>query len=160
MAGDNPLSENGAVATDTCVVCGAERHPQAYACTRCKRILDRFETRRDASGGARRLYTAISRHVVLVMAASAICAVTAAWLRDRTDTQAPPPASPDAAPPADPGLIPLTIREIRRLLADALARPKPPGHAARWLQWRRRHQARSRWFHKHARPQRNYALVS
>ena len=36
-----------------------------------------------------RLYTAIARHVVLVMAALAICAVTAAMLRDRTDTQAP-----------------------------------------------------------------------
>jgi SRSO17 transposase len=107
-----------------------------------------------------RLYTAILRHVVLVMAAFAICAVTAAWLRDRTGTQAPPPASPDAAPPADPGLIPLTVREIRRLLAGALTRPKPPGHAARWLQWRRRHQARSRWFHQHARLQRNYSLVS
>jgi hypothetical protein len=62
------------------------------------------------------------------MAALAICAVTAAMLRDRTDTQAPPPAAPDAAPPADPGLIPLTIPEIRRLLADATRRPKPPGH--------------------------------
>jgi SRSO17 transposase len=107
-----------------------------------------------------RLYTAILRHIVLVMAALAICAVTAAMLRDRTDTQAPPPASPHAAPPADPGLIPLSVPEIRRLLAAALTRPKPPGHAARWLQWRRRHQARSRWFHKHARLQRNYALVS
>jgi SRSO17 transposase len=107
-----------------------------------------------------RLYTAILRHIVLVMAAFAVCAVAAAWLRDRTDAQAPPPASADAAPPADPGLIPLTVREIRRLLADALARPEPPGHAARWLEWRRRHQARSRWFHKHARLQRNYALVS
>ena len=107
-----------------------------------------------------RLYTAILRHIVLVMAALAICAVTAAWLRDRTDTQAPPPAGPNAAPPADPGLIPLTVREIRRLLADALSRPQPPGHAARWLEWRRRHQARSRWFHKRARLQRNYALVS
>ena len=107
-----------------------------------------------------RLYTAILRHAVLVMAALAICAVTAAQLRGRTDTQAPPPAGPGSAPPADPGLIPLTVREIKRLLADALARPKPPGHAARWLQWRRRHQARSRWFHKHARLQSNYALVS
>ena len=35
-----------------------------------------------------RLYTAILRHIVLVMAALAICAVTAAQLRDRTDTQA------------------------------------------------------------------------
>jgi SRSO17 transposase len=107
-----------------------------------------------------RLYTAVLRHIVLVMAALAVCAVTAAMLRERTDTQAPPPAGPDAGPPADPGLIPLTVREVRRLLSGALTRPKPAGHAARWLEWRRRHQARSRWFHKHARLQRNYALVS
>ncbi len=107
-----------------------------------------------------RLYTAILRHLVLVMAALAICAVTAARLRERTDTQAPPPAGPDHKPPADPGLIPLTVREVKRLLADALRRPEPPGHAARWLQWRRRHQARSRWFHKRTRLARNYALVS
>ena len=36
------------------------------------------------------LYTAILRHAVLVMAALAICAVTAALLKDRTDTQDPP----------------------------------------------------------------------
>jgi SRSO17 transposase len=107
-----------------------------------------------------RLYTAILRHAVLVMAALAICAVTAARLRDRTGTEARPPAAPDAPVPADPGLIPLTVREVRRLLAAALDRPKPPGHAARWLQWRRRHQARSRWFHQRARLARNYALVS
>ena len=107
-----------------------------------------------------RLYTAILRHIVLVMAALAICAVTAAQLKDRTGAQAPPPARHSDAPPADPGLIPLTVREIRRLLADALSHPKPPGHAARWLEWRRRHQARSRWFHKRARLGRNYALVS
>jgi SRSO17 transposase len=59
-----------------------------------------------------------------------------------------------------PGLIPLSVREIRRLLAAELSRPKPPGHAAHWLEWRRRHQARSRWFHKRARLERNYALVS
>ena len=106
-----------------------------------------------------RLYTAVLRHTVLVMAALAICAVAAAQLRDRTDTQATP-AGPRDAPPADPGLIPLSVREVRRLLAAELARPKPPGHAARWLQWRRRHQARSRWFHKRARLERNYALVS
>ena len=107
-----------------------------------------------------RLYTAILRHIVLVMAALAICAVTAATLRDHTGTQAPPPASPGAPPPADPGLIPLTVPEIRRLLASVLSRPKPPGHAARWLHWRRRHQARSRWFHQRARLARNYPLVS
>jgi SRSO17 transposase len=107
-----------------------------------------------------RLYTAILRHTVLVMAALAVCAVTAAQLRDRTDTQAPPPGRPDDPPPAGPRFIPLTVREVRRLLADALTRPKPPGHTARWLQWRRRHQAQSRWFHQRARLARNYALVS
>jgi hypothetical protein len=107
-----------------------------------------------------RLYTAVLRHLVLVMAALAVCAVTAAQLKDRTGAQAPPPARPDAPPPADPGLIPLTVREVKRLLAAALSRPKPPGHAARWLEWRRRHQARSGWFHKRARLARTYALVS
>jgi hypothetical protein len=107
-----------------------------------------------------RLYTAILRPTVLAMAALAICAVTAALLKDRTDAQAPPPARPHAPPPADPGLIPLTVREVRRLLAAGLDRPKRPGHAARWLQWRRRHQARSRWFHQRARLARNYALVN
>jgi hypothetical protein len=76
-----------------------------------------------------RLYTAIQRHITLVMAALAICAVTAAWLKDRTDTQAPPPLTPDQAPPADPGLILLTVPEIKRLLAEALARPRPLGTA-------------------------------
>jgi hypothetical protein len=46
-----------------------------------------------------------------------------AWLRAGTDSQAPPPARPDDPPPADPGLIPLTVREIQRLLAAALDHP-------------------------------------
>jgi SRSO17 transposase len=98
-----------------------------------------------------RLYTAIARHVVLVMAALAICAVTAALLRDRTDTRAPAPVRPGQPPPADPGMIPLTVPEIKRLLATLLLKPCPPGHAGRWLDWRRRHQARSRWYHQRAR---------
>ena len=107
-----------------------------------------------------RLYFAILRHIVLVMAALAICAVAAAQLRDRTDTQAPAPVTPDQAPPPDPGQIPLTVPEIRRLLTAATQQHHPPGHAARWLRWRRQHQARSRWFHKRARLNRDYALVS
>jgi hypothetical protein len=75
-----------------------------------------------------RLYTAILRHIVLVMAALAVCAVTAALLRGRTDAPLPSPAR--------------------------------PGDAARWLHWRRRHQARSRWFHQRARLERNYVPVS
>jgi SRSO17 transposase len=98
-----------------------------------------------------RLYTAIARHTVLVMAALAICAVTAALLRRRTDTQAPGPVRPDQPPPADPGMIPLTVPEITRLLAH----PPPPASAGRWLDWRRRHQARSRWYHQRTRLNRN-----
>jgi hypothetical protein len=59
-----------------------------------------------------RLYTAILRHAVLVIAGLAICAVTAALLKDRTDTQALPPAcrrpaatagSSGSSPPSLPG---------------------------------------------------------
>ena len=107
-----------------------------------------------------RLYTAIMRHTVLVMAAFAVCAVTAARLRSRTSTQAPPPAAPDQAPPAEPGMIPLTIPEIKRLVAALTIQPLPPGHVIHWDAWTRRHQARARWFHQRARLKRDYALVS
>jgi hypothetical protein len=101
-----------------------------------------------------RLYTAIARHTVLVCAALAVCAVTAALLRDRTDSQAPEPLRPDQPPPADPGLIPLTVPEIKHLIADT-TRPRPLEHATHWVNWRRAHQARSRWFHKRTRLARN-----
>jgi SRSO17 transposase len=107
-----------------------------------------------------RLHTAIARHTVLVMAALAVCAVVAARLKDRTDTQAPPPNTPDQPPPAEPGMIPLTVPEVKRLLAGALHHPNPPGHDTHWRNWRRRHQARSRWFHQRTRLNREYALVS
>ena len=94
-----------------------------------------------------RLYTAIARHTVLVMAALAICAVTAALLRRRTSTQAPAPVRPDQPPPADPGMIPLTVPETGRLPGH----PPPPGSAGHWLDWRRRHQARSHWYHQRTR---------
>jgi hypothetical protein len=98
-----------------------------------------------------RLYTAIARHAVLVMAALAICAITAAQVKDRTDTQAPPPVRPGQPPPPEPGMIPLTIPEIKRLLAALTARPLPRRLVIHWDAWTRRHQARSRWFHKRAR---------
>jgi SRSO17 transposase len=102
-----------------------------------------------------RLYTAIARHTVLVMAALAICAVTAALLRRRTDTQPPAPTFPDQPPPADPGMIPLTVPETGRLLSH----PPPPGSAGHWLDWRRRHQARSRWHHQRTRLARRAELT-
>jgi hypothetical protein len=107
-----------------------------------------------------RLYTAILRHIVLVTAALAICAVTAALLRARTDTQAPPPLAPGQAPPPDPGMIPLTVPEIKRILAALTARPLPPPFVIHWDAWTRRHQARARWFHQRARLKRDYVLAS
>ena len=66
------------------------------------RIEEGFEFGKDYFGLDQcqaRLYTAILRYIVLVTAALAICAVTAARLKDRTDSQAPPPARPDEPPP-------------------------------------------------------------
>jgi SRSO17 transposase len=102
-----------------------------------------------------RLYTAIARHTVLVMAALAICAVTTAQLRRRTGTAAPAPALPDQRPPAEFGMIPLTVPETGRLPAH----PPPPGSSAHWLAWRRRHQARSRWYHQRTRLARDTAII-
>jgi len=51
-----------------------------------------FQVRHDCFGldeCQARLYNAILRHIVLVMAALAICAVTAAQLQNRTGTPAP-----------------------------------------------------------------------
>jgi hypothetical protein len=44
-------------------------------------------------------------------------------------------------------MIPLTVAEIARLLS----RPAPDGHTACWLDWRRSHQARARWYHQRTR---------
>ena len=107
-----------------------------------------------------RLYTAILRHTVLVMAALAACAVAAASLRSRTGIRVPPPGSPGQPPPADPGLIPLTVPEIRRVTAALTARPIPPPLVIHWDTWTRRHQARARWFHQRARLKRDYSLAS
>ncbi|GAA3532809.1 hypothetical protein GCM10022419_009940 [Nonomuraea rosea] len=62
-----------------------------------------------------RLYEALLRHIVLVMAALAVCVTSAAAARNRTDTQAMPPSHPDEQPPENPGLIPPTVAEIKHL---------------------------------------------
>ncbi|MFD1537916.1 hypothetical protein [Nonomuraea guangzhouensis] len=97
------------------------------------------------------LHEALLRHLVLVMATLAICASAAAHARRRTDTQAPPARRPDQPPPADPGMIPLTIPEIKHLFNAATPTTPSLPHTAHWSAWRRRHQARARWFHKRAR---------
>lgn len=107
-----------------------------------------------------RLYEALLRHLVLVMAALAVCAVTAAAARHRTDTQAMVPSHSDEQPPEDLGLIPLTVAEIKHLFNAAATRTSSLEHAAHWSAWRRRHQARARWFHHRARLTTAYIQVS
>jgi len=106
-----------------------------------------------------RLYHAIARHTVLVMAALAICAVTAALLANRTDSQVPPPRRPGQAPPPGFGLIPLTVPEVRRLIAAITVITWPPGHIEHWSAWTRAHQARARWFHQRARLERDQEII-
>ena len=98
-----------------------------------------------------RLYTALLRHLVLTMIALAACAVAAAATRPVTNTLAPPPTHPDDEPPADPGLIPLTVAEIKRLANLVTRTGCALSHHLRWSWWRRRHQARARWFHHRTR---------
>jgi hypothetical protein len=62
-----------------------------------------------------RRHTALTRHLALALAALAVCATTAALASPRTSMLPRPPASPDDLPPADPGLIPLTVAEIKRI---------------------------------------------
>ena len=116
------------------------------------------EKKGEATAGVKRQHMGCAGGVENgIMAALAICAVTAALLRDRTDTQAPPPVRPDQRPPPDPGMIPLTVPEVKRLLAAAT--PRPPGHADHWSGWTRRHQARARWFHHRTRLERDQKIT-
>lgn len=102
-----------------------------------------------------RLYTALLRHIVLTMIALAACAVTAAAMRTVTNTAAPPPTHPDDEPPEDPGLIPLTVAEVKRLTNLLTRTGQRLTHHLRWSWWRRRHQARARWFHHRTRLRRS-----
>jgi SRSO17 transposase len=118
-----------------------------------------------------RLWCSFHRHTVLSMCAQALLAVAAARQapapppaesRAPAGSSAQPaawrdtgtlPATPGDRPPADPGMVKVSIPEARRLARLAAA---PLTRAAReagyaWSRWRRRHQARARWHHYHAR---------
>ena len=72
-----------------------------------------------------------------------------------TNTAAAPPIYPNEQAPEDPGLIPLTVAEVKRL-ANLLTRTDQRlAHHLRWARWRRRHQARARWFHHRNRLRRS-----
>jgi hypothetical protein len=98
------------------------------------------------------------RHVVLVMAALAVCAVTAAQAKNRE----PAPILPttlDEQPPPDPGLVALTVAEIKRLFILVTRRLQSQAHHLGWVWWRRRHQARARWFHHRTRLRRQATAI-
>ena len=118
-----------------------------------------------------RLWHSFHRHTVLSMCAQALLAVAAArpapappsggTLAVAARAGQPPawrdtgklPATPASRPPADPGMVKVSVPEARRLARLAAA---PMARAAReagyaWSRWRRRHQARARWHHYHAR---------
>jgi hypothetical protein len=90
------------------------------------------------------------RHITLVMAALAVCAVIAAQARAHAQPL-PTPTSPTEPPPADLGLIPLTVVEVKRLFNLATRAWRSTEHYLYWSWWRRRHQARARWYHHRTR---------
>jgi Transposase DDE domain len=113
-----------------------------------------FQTGKDAFGldhSQVRTYPALLRHLVLTMAALAVVAVTAAHARKTTTATTPPPTSPHDIPPAETGLIPLTVAEVKRLINLLTRSSHGLEHHLRWHLWRRHHQARARWFHQRTR---------
>jgi SRSO17 transposase len=105
-----------------------------------------------------RLCTALQRHIVLTTAALAVCAVTAADAKTRAPAPILP-TTPDEQPPEDPGLIALTVAEIKRLFALVTRHLRSDTHHLHWVWWRRRHQARAKWFHHRARLRRQAAAT-
>ena len=115
-----------------------------------------------------RTWHSFHRHTVLSMCAQALLAVAAARPVPATadppavtagqpvawrDTGKLPASANDRPPGADPGLVKVSVPEARRLLRLATQpmtrTARALGHA--WSRWRRRHQARARWHHYHAR---------
>jgi len=79
------------------------------------------------------------RYTTLVMLAHAILTVIAVRERQRH-------------PAGQPGLIPLTVNEIRRLFAKLVTSSiRPSGFHLAWSRWRRSHQARARAGHYRSR---------
>lgn len=76
------------------------------------------------------------RWTTLAMLAHALLTVLAATIRD-TDTS--------------PGLIPITLAEVRRLALTARQHLHDLAHTLAWSQWRRRHQYQAQQAHYHRR---------
>jgi SRSO17 transposase len=74
--------------------------------------------------------TPICRHLALAMAALAVCAVTAALARPRITLARPPTAPGDL--PGQPGLIALTVAELKRVFNLVTHAWQPIRHHLRW----------------------------
>jgi SRSO17 transposase len=105
-----------------------------------------------------RRYRSWRRHIILAITALAIQAIGIS----RHNRQQPDPVLPthgDDTPPDDYGMIALTVPEAHRLLILHDSLRDLPATTARhhtefrlaWTTWRRRHQARTRWFHHRKR---------
>ncbi|MCK9921194.1 IS701 family transposase [Frankia sp. AgPm24] len=80
-----------------------------------------------------RKWTSWHRWTILAMLAHAFLTILAASERDQ---------------PAPPGLLPLTVNEVRRLFTTLTVRTTSTvAHVLHWSQWRRRHQAAARTSH-------------
>lgn len=89
-------------------------------------------------------YRARKRHTALALAAYALLAIASALAND-----------PDQRAPADCGMTAPTVPEIQRLLTTTIGGRIPVNqyieYQLAWSNWRRRHQARSRWHHYRTR---------
>jgi SRSO17 transposase len=100
-----------------------------------------------------RRYQSWRRHIILAIAALAIQAIGIS----RHNRNHPEPVLPthgDDTPPDDYGMIALTVPEAHRLLIlsdDVRNLPATAAFRTAWTTWRRRHQARARWFHHRKR---------
>ena len=110
-----------------------------------------------------RLWHSFHRHTILSMCALALLAVAAAPLPQAAGTSPDAtavqpagwadtgalPAGPDQPPPAEIGMVKVSVPEARRLLRLATTpmtgAQRTFGHA--WSTWRRTHQARARYHH-------------
>jgi len=116
-------------------------------------VEDDFQDSKQATaldGTQVRGYRAWKRHVTLVMAAYALLVVTAVVAR-AAHPAAVLPEHDEQPAPADCGMIALTVPEIQRLLPALLPAHdrgnKDVDSSLAWSTWRRRHQARARWYH-------------
>jgi hypothetical protein len=102
--------------------------------------LDHYEVRR---------WPGWYRHVTLALLAHAFLVVTRALA-----TSGQPGKGGRRSLNVGPGLLPLTVPEVRRLLTYLVwPPPTDPGFRLSWSRWRRRHQARARRAHYQRREQ-------